>query len=110
MVDACIGADETVMSFGDEDAIAADDAPGFFQNDFNYARIFFLLRGDGERLGRRCYGFQTNERAFGLRNNFLRYDNDVAVFERDSRFMGGIANALGQIFAAPNLGDSRNSK
>ena len=53
MVDACIGADETVMSFNDEDALRANDAAGLAQNGFDETRIVRHFFGEGDGLGGR---------------------------------------------------------
>lgn len=41
VVDAGVGTDEAVMSFDDEDVIAADDARGLLEDKFDEAGIFF---------------------------------------------------------------------
>lgn len=110
MIHTCIGADETVASLCDEHVIAADDTARFLQDDFDDARIFFLPSGDVQRFGRRLYSCKTNERGFGLRDDFLSDDQDVAVFERDARSMRRGTDAFGKVFPTPNFWDSGNSK
>ncbi len=95
MVDAGVGADETVARFGDEDMIAPDDAPRLLQDDFDGAGIFLQARGERESLRRRANGREPHHRAFGLGDNFLRDDEKVAVFERDACSASGSCNLCG---------------
>src|SRR5260370_540505 len=106
MVHASIGTDIAVASFGNQHGIGADKAAGFFQDDFHKARVFLLPQRDGLRLGRRLDRFQLDDRAFSLRNNLLRDDEDVAVFKMHAHFAGSDCNLFGEIFAAANLGQS----
>ncbi len=89
MIHACIGADVAVMRFGNQHGVAANEASRFLKNNFNEARVFLLPLGDGLGLGRRRDGCQLNERALGLRDNFLRDDQNVAVFKVQPRFACG---------------------
>ena len=66
MVDARIGADETVARFGDQHMIAADDAPRLPQDDFDGTRIFFQAPGDRQCFRGGLYACQPNESVFRL--------------------------------------------
>src|SRR6266851_1860212 len=110
MVDTGIGADEAVARFGDQHVIAADDAPRLFQNYFHEPRVFLLPLRDGLRLERRPNRGQPDYGAFGLGDNFLRDDEDVAVFERDACFAGSVCYLSGEIVAEMNLRQSRQAK
>ena len=106
MVDAGIGAHETVACFGNQHMIAANDAPRLLQDDFDGAGIFLQARGERESLRRRADGREPHDRTFGLGDNFLRDDEDVSVFERDACFARGGCNLSGQIVAQLNLRQS----
>ena len=110
MVDAGIGADEAVARFGDQHVIAADDAPRLFQNYFHEPGIFLLPLRDGLRLERRADCRQPDYGAFGLGDNFLRDDEDIAVFESDACFASSVCNLSGEILAEMNLRQSRQAK
>jgi len=66
MVDARVGADESVARFGDQHMIAADDAPRLPQDDFDGTRIFIQATGEHEGFRGRLYACQPNESAFRL--------------------------------------------
>src|SRR6267154_3027116 len=110
MVDAGIGADEAVARFGDQHVIAADDAPRLFQDYFHEPRVLLLPLRDGLRLERRPDCRQPDYSAFGFGNNFLRDDEDVAVFERDARFACSVCYLSGEIVAEANLRQSGQTK
>ncbi len=110
MVHARVGADEPMACFGDQHAIAANDAPRLPQNDFNGARIFFQPRGDSEGLRRRLYACQADEGAFCLGDNFLSDDEDVAVFEVDGGSTRGAGHAFDKIIARANFRNASNWK
>src|SRR5258708_3670563 len=110
MVDTGIGADEAVACFGDQHVIAADNAPRLFQDYFHEPGIFLLPLRDGLRLERGPDCGQPDYGAFGLGNNFLRDDEDVAVFESDACFAGGVSYLSGEIVAELNLRQSRQAK
>jgi len=95
MIHARIGADVAVECFGNEHGIAADEAPRFFQDHFHEPGIFLLPLRDGPCLRRRRDGCQTPLASFGFRNNLLRHDKDIAVFEMQARFARGICYLSG---------------
>src|SRR6266852_138506 len=110
MIHARVGTDVAMACFGNQYRIAADETPRFIQDYFHEPRIPFLPFGDGLSLGRRLDRGQPDHRAFGLRNNLLRDDEDVAVFELHARFAGGICYLPGEIVATVDLRQSGQAK
>src|SRR5712692_805123 len=110
MIHARVGTDVAVACFGNQYRIAADETPRFIQDYFHEPRIPFLPFGDGLSLGRRLDRGQPDHRAFGLRNNLLRDDENVAVFELQARFAGGICYLPGEIVATVDLRQSGQAK
>jgi len=78
MIDTGIGAHEAVACFGDQHVIAADDSPRLFKIT-SRAEVLLLPLRDGLRLERGPDCGEPDYGAFGLGNNFLRDDEDVAV-------------------------------
>ena len=89
MVDAGIGADETVMGFDDEHAVRADYAARFADDDFDETRIAREFFRKPHGLGRRADFGKTQDAAFRFRNNLLRDNEDVSFFKGDLRVAGG---------------------
>src|SRR5258708_29077508 len=110
MVDARIGANETVACVGDQHVIAADDAPRLFQDYFHERSVLLLPLRDGLRLERRPDCRQPDYSAFGLGNNFLRDDEDVSVFESDACFACSVCYLSREIVAELNLRQSGQTK
>ena len=110
MIDTGIGAHEAVACFGDQHVIAADDAPRLFQDYFHEPRVLLLPLRDGLRLERGPNCGEPDYGAFGLGNNFLRDDEDVAVFESDARFAGGVSYLSSEIVAELNLRQTGQAK
>src|SRR5712692_284163 len=110
MIHARIGTDVAMACFGNQHGITADETPRFFQDYFHEPRVFLLPLGDGLSLGRRLDGGQPDHRAFGLRNNLLRDDEDVSVFELQARFAGGNCYLPGEIVAVANLRQAGQAK
>ena len=110
MIDAGIGANEAVACFSDEHVVAANEPTRFPEDYFHETGVFPLALRDGLCLRRRLDGRQPDRCAFSLRNNLLRDDQDVAVFETYACFAGSIRYLLGQIVATLNLRQSGQAK
>src|SRR6266581_3040202 len=110
MVNPGIGADETVVSFRNQDVLAAHDAPRLLQNDFNDARVLLQSMGDGNRLNRRFYLCKPDHRSFGLGNDLLSDDKNVAIFEVYPCFPGRIRYSFGKVISPANFREPRDAK
>ena len=66
MVNACIGANETVMGFNDQDAVGANDAARLAEDDFDEARIVGEFLRQHCRLRGRTDLREMDGTAFGL--------------------------------------------
>src|SRR6266487_607407 len=110
MVDPGIGADETVVSFRNQDVLAAHDAPRFLQNDFNDARILLQPMGNGNRFNRRFYLCKPDHRSFGLGNDLLSDDKNVAIFEAHPCFPRRTRYAIRKVISPANFREPRDAK
>src|SRR6266478_1848475 len=110
MVNPGIGADETVVSFRNQDVLAAHDAPRFLQNDFNDARVLLQTMGDGNRLNRRFYLCKPDHRSFGLGNDLLSDDKNVAIFEAHPCFPRRTGYAIRKVISPANFREPRDAK
>src|SRR6266581_6971232 len=110
MVNPGIGADETVVSFRNQDVLAAHDAPRFLQNDFNDARVLLQPMGNGNRLNRRFYLCKPDHRSFGLGNDLLSDDKNVAIFEVHPSFPRRIRYSFGKVISPANFREPRDAK
>src|SRR6266699_4947886 len=110
MVDPGIGADETVVSFRNQDLLAAHDAPRLLQNDFNDARVLLQTMGNGNRFNRRFYLCKPDHRSFGLGNDLLSDDKNVAIFEAHPCFPRRIRYSFGKVISPANFQDPRDAK
>src|SRR6266852_5083373 len=110
MVDPGIGADETVVSFRNQDVLAAHDAPRFLQNDFNDAWVLLQPLGDGNRLNRRCFLCKPDHRSFGLGNDLLSDDKNVAIFEAHPCFPRRTGYAIRKVISPANFREPRDAK
>src|SRR6266704_4831573 len=110
MVDPGIGADETVVSFRNQDLLAAHDAPRLLQNDFNDARVLLQTMGNGNRFNRRSYLCKPDHRSFGLGNDLLSDDENVAIFEVYPCFPGRIRYSFGKVISPANFREPRDAK
>src|SRR6266704_2347038 len=110
MVDPGIGADETVVSFRNQDLLAAHDAPRLLQNDFNDARVLLQTMGNGNRFNRRFYLCKPDHRSFGLGNDLLSDDKNVAIFEVYPCFPGRIRYSFGKVISPANFREPRDAK
>src|SRR6266571_2452818 len=110
MVDPGIGADETVVSFRNQDLLAAHDAPRLLQNDFNDARVLLQTMGNGNRFNRRSYLCKPDHRSFGLGNDLLSDDKNVAIFEVHPCFPSRIRYSFGKVISPANFREPRDAK
>src|SRR6266568_531261 len=110
MVDPGIGADETVVSFRNQDLLAAHDAPRLLQNDFNDARVLLQTMGNGNRFNRRFYLCKPDHRSFGLGNDLLSDDKNVAIFEAHPSFPRRIRYSFGKVISPANFREPRDAK
>ena len=56
----------------------------FTQSQFDDPRIDVIALAPGTRFGRRLYAVQANQAAFGFGDDFVLYDDDVALQEREA--------------------------
>src|SRR6266566_2147412 len=110
MVNPGIGADETVVSFRNQDVLAAHDAPRFLQSDFNDARVLLQTMGNANRLHRRSYLCKPDHRSFGLGNDLLSDDKNVAIFEVHPCFPSRIRYSFGKVISPANFREPRDAK
>src|SRR6266487_3608248 len=110
MVNPGIGADETVVSLRNQDVLAAHDAPRFLQNDFNDARILLQPMGNGNRFNRRFYLCKPDHRSFGLGNDLLSDDKNVAIFEAHPCFPRRTRYAIRKVISPANFREPRDAK
>ena len=110
MVHACIGADEAVMCFDNQDPIRADDAAGFAEDYFDKTRIIGKFFRQGNRLGGRLDRGQTQDAPFRFRNNFLSEDQNISVLKLDFRATSGEGRKSGQVVALANFRETGNDE
>src|SRR6266567_4416184 len=110
MVNPGIGADETVVSLRNQDVLAAHDAPRFLQNDFNDARVLLQTMGNGNRFNRRFYLCKPDHRSFGLGNDLLSDDKNVAIFEVHPCFPRRTRYAIRKVISPANFREPRDAK
>ena len=115
LVDAGVGADETVMGFYDQDGMFADDAAGFAEDDFDQSRIFaaaVVVRGGGEIDGALRWSDcgQVDEAVFGFGDDFLGENEDVVLLEGNFGFFGCGEEDAWEVVAGANFGDMRDGE
>ncbi len=78
-VDAAVGAEKSVVSFGDEDAVlATDDRPAFAQCEFDDAGVERILFRPRDRFVGWLDRVQVDDASFGFGDDFVFDDEDVA--------------------------------
>lgn len=81
-VNSAVGAEEAVVSFGDEHAVSAsDDGFALALSEFDYMRVEIVFPGPGARLRGGVNRRQLNQAAFGLRDHLVFDDENVAGAE-----------------------------
>jgi len=107
MIDASVGADESVVSLDDQNGVAADDAARFAQNDLDQTWIFLESGGELGGSRRRLNGRKLNEATFGFRDDLLSDYEDVGVLERYFRVTRGFDDQADEIVAFADLRQPR---
>jgi hypothetical protein len=88
----------------DDQHVAArpHDANRLRQDKLDKPRVLVDLRRKRQRLGGRLDGREVDHATFGLRNNFLRDDNNVSGARRDVVAHKRRRNEFDQVVAGPN--------